>query len=159
MLATETQARRFWLLAIYVSGVFAIIATHVLRDHGVQGPAASLALGSLPNFVAAASAPALIMCWRKRHVGMAAGLVGAVLAQVLVLGWEFVQLARPEMVFDANDIMATLLGGLAWMLAWLGLDRFLPGTRLDPGMSAPDLQDHCLVQQDALRDGSAGSSP
>ena len=126
MIATEVKARRFWLLTIYVSGVFAIIATHILRDHKLQGPAATLVLGSLPNFVAAASAPALIMCWRRRHVGIASGLVGALLAQVLVLGWEFAQLARPEMVFDTNDIVATFLGGLAWTLVWPGLDRSLP---------------------------------
>ena len=126
MSATEINTRRFWLLVIYVGGVFAIIVTHVLRDHRLQGPAATLVLGSLPNFVAAASAPALIMCWRRRHIGIASGLIGALLAQVLVLGWEFAQLARPAMVFDTNDIVATLLGGLAWALVWPGLDRSLP---------------------------------
>lgn len=126
MSATGTKARRFWLLAIYIAGVFVIIATHILRDHDLQGSAANLILGSLPNLVAAATAPALIMCWRKQYTGIAAGLTGALLGQILILGWEFAQLARPEMVFDTNDIVATLLGGLVWVLAWPALNRLLP---------------------------------
>lgn len=129
MLAAEEKARRFWLLAIYVAGVVAIIAARILREQDLQWHGASLVLGSMPNFVAAASVPALIMCWRRRFAGIASGLFGALLAQVLVLGWELAQLARPEMAFDANDIVATLLGGLAWALAWPGLDRCLPAAR------------------------------
>ena len=123
MAAIEIRARRFWLLTIYVSGVLAIVAARMLRDQYSQGPVLGFVLGSLPNFIAAASFPPLIMSWRKQYTGMASGLAASAMAQIVILCWEFFQLSRSEMVFDTNDIVATLLGGLAWVLIWPVLDR------------------------------------
>ena len=123
MVATEIKTRRFWLLTIYVSGVLAIIAARILRDQHWQEHGVELALGSLPNFIAAACFPPLIMSWRKHYAGLAPGLVSAAVAQAVILCWELVQLIRSGMTFDANDIVATVLGGLAWVLTWPWLDR------------------------------------
>ena len=123
MVATEIKARRFCLLTIYASGVVAIIVARILRGQNIPGEGFSLVLGSLPNFIAAICFPPLIMSWRKQYTGMAACLVSVAIAQVVILCWEFVQLGRSGMSFDTNDIFATFLGGLVWLLIWPGLDR------------------------------------
>jgi hypothetical protein len=124
---TVFKSRRFWLLTIYITGVIAIIVARILRSqHFWQGQEANLVLGSLPNFLAAACIPPLIMSWRKQYVGFMSGLIGAALALALIICWEFFQLSRSEMSFDTNDIAATVLGIFVWLLAWLALDKSLP---------------------------------
>lgn len=95
----------------------------MVRDRHLQGHAIRFALSSLPNFVSAVSFPALVMSWRKQYTGLAPGLESATLAQIAIPGWEFVQLCRPGMVFDTNDIVATRPGGLVRVLVWPMLDR------------------------------------
>ena len=126
MIASEIQTRRFWLVTIFIAGICIIPLTHLLRSLHLQGHMINVVLGSFPNFVAGICLPAAVMCWAKRHVGRASGLTGAIVGQALVIGWEFAQASRPGMYFDLYDIIATVLGGLAWVLLWPWADRHLP---------------------------------
>ncbi len=126
MFVSEVRTRRFWLVAIFILSIFGILLVHHLRSLELQGSLVQLVLGSAPNLLSGVGVPAAVMCWFKRHAGLASGLMGAAAGQVLLIGWEFAQTIWPSMYFDKNDLIATVLGGLLWALLWPKLDKWLP---------------------------------
>jgi uncharacterized membrane protein YeaQ/YmgE (transglycosylase-associated protein family) len=131
MNAAVIKTRRFWLVAIFIAGILGVFIVHVLRGQHPQNYGAKLLLDSLPNFICGVCVPAAAMCWREQFgkhslIGIVPGLAGAAIAQIILISWELVQRTRPGMVFDKNDIIATLLGGLIWVITWSRLDKSLP---------------------------------
>ena len=70
-----------------------------------------LLAGSLPNFLAAVIMSFAYMVVRNplQNNLIIKGITGLISGLIL---YEFVQLLMPHMVFDINDILASILGGL-----------------------------------------------
>lgn len=127
------RTKRSRLIAIFIVGVIAIVANDLLRKvlavH--DGPVAIL-LGSIPNFIAALTCPALVLLELPKLKALAhisnrnMGLVSGVSTLAMLLLYELSQLITPNAVLDPNDILATIVGAAVWLATWPSLDKLLP---------------------------------
>ncbi|WP_408590783.1 hypothetical protein [Novosphingobium sp.] len=93
-------------------------SVHWVRDnHWHFGPVGTYLRGVAPNFAAAiAISFVLLSIWtdRQRDDGFVAlrlrFLVCAAISGAGLCGWEFVQMLNNRLVFDTQDLVATLVG-------------------------------------------------
>jgi hypothetical protein len=120
-------------------GVFALttVAYQLVQDRlrpGYTGEEAWVVylLGVAPNFFPAIGLPALFVillpevmrqqppdAWWVRHRHIVANSI----AQVGLLGWEFMQLATTRGHFDWHDVLWTLIGAAVFQALWAGTHR------------------------------------
>jgi len=102
----------------------------VRQNHLVGGPFLSFLIGVLPNVAAAIAIPYVILgAWIEQRAGMSVAVVRRNFNRLslgagggLIL-WEFLQQSSRRLVFDVNDLGATL-GGL--LLGWLIFNWLTP---------------------------------
>jgi hypothetical protein len=126
-----TLSTRYGLVGIGALGVLSIV--HWGREVPYDWPDVVLYLmGVLPNLAAAIAIPfVLLSIWADRKPAAATyrdarrTFVGLTLfAAVGLIAWEFVQQSSRTLVFDPNDIGATVLGlGVGWLLFTLSTPK------------------------------------
>ena len=102
----------------------------VRQNHLVGGPFLSFLIGVLPNVAAAIAIPYVFLgIWIEQRAGMSVAVVRrnfirlSIFAGGGLIAWEFLQLSSRRLVFDVNDLGATL-GGL--LLGWLIFNWLTP---------------------------------
>jgi hypothetical protein len=127
-LKTESSSRNRRAAAFILTGMAAILATHVLRSHSKHfSDTVKWILGVMPNFAAAFSLPFFSVLpkvfWPESRINrMNPTLLFAFAAAgtfLLLLLWEAVQLWIWNIPFDPHDILAGGAGVLLSSLAYL----------------------------------------
>ena len=122
----KTVKRKVEYLAVpLIVGVFSIILIHYFRDIPNLPFSVQLALGSAPSFIASVTLPAVLYVQKFRFPGLLSRvnsfhwhLISIVVTMTLLCAWEIEQINRPELVFDLNDLFATIFGAFIYLLSW-----------------------------------------
>jgi hypothetical protein len=101
-----------------IAALALLAVVHQFRDRQLfVPPPGSILLGVLPNFAAAIAITfVLFSIWldQKRSVELASPvrpfLFCAAISGAGLFGWEFLQLSTNRLVFDPDDLIATLAG-------------------------------------------------
>ena len=140
-----------WMTVVMILGQLAIIWIKDLREHGGAFVRAHEFFGYAPNLVAAATLPSLFLAFFIKRGFDASEPYGwsqlchedtAIFKSLLVtvgclLGWEFVQVYRPNRTFDVQDLWATLAGGASWLAVVMAGRALTAGSQrrlLSPGV-------------------------
>lgn len=127
------RTKRSWLIAIFIAGVIVIVANDLLRKFlAFPDGLATILLGSIPNFVAAFTCPALVLIelpklktlahLSNKHIGLVSG--GSTF--LLLVFYELSQSITPNAALDPNDLVATAMGAAVWLITWPSLSKLLP---------------------------------
>lgn len=126
------QSTRFGLVGIAALALLSGI--HWLRGlSGVWGQTASYFLGVMPNVAAAIAIPFVFMgivADQKKDQSLSNlrrwFYVSAVLSCCGLLGWEFIQRTSDRLIFDMNDLGATVVGSLLAYAIFLAVTPTAP---------------------------------
>ncbi|MFC5577621.1 VanZ family protein [Lysobacter niabensis] len=121
-----------WLIVAMIAGQLAILEVKQLREEGSALVHGHAFFDYAPNLLAALTLPCffLAMSLKGRSAGEpyrwpwlwrenVAILRALLLTLGGLLGWEFIQVYRPNRTFDWQDVWATLVGGLLFLLVVL----------------------------------------
>ena len=118
------------LVIVMVLGQLAILQVKELREQGSALVRQYEAFGYAPNLIAASTLPCVLLAlalksrrfsrdapygWARLWREQRAIAISGVAATAALLGWEFVQVFRPNRTFDWQDVWATLAGGLLFI--------------------------------------------
>lgn len=118
-----------WMIVSMILGQLAIIRIKDMREHGSDLVRSYEFFGYAQNLIAAATLPGLFLAflmkrgfdadqpygWSQLWREDAAIFKSLLITVGFLLGWEFVQVYRPNRTFDVQDLWAILAGGVLWL--------------------------------------------
>jgi len=114
-----------YLAFIVVFGVFLILFVHYIRDNFKTGADLTLILGVAPNFISALCCPAVFLGYKSKVEKVVGNLNSfkwfvfcTLLSLAIVIGWEFNQTNLDSLIFDINDIVASVCGAILFLFCW-----------------------------------------
>jgi hypothetical protein len=141
------------LVVAMILGQLAILQAKQLREQGSQWVRQYEAFGYAPNLIAALTVPCLVLAialksrrfrpdephgWARLRREQRAIAVAVLLAVAALLSREFLQVFRPNFIFDWQDVYATLAGGvLLFTFSLIGRGLTVAPATASRGAGAP----------------------
>jgi len=121
------RSTRYGLVGIGALALLSLV--HRLREvHAEVPPIASFLIGVMPNVAAAIAMPfVFIGIWAEQHPDAATAtlwrwfLAAEIVSFAGLIAWELLQLGPTGLVFDVNDLAATLVGTMIALALFRGM--------------------------------------